>query len=296
VSPEFVSVTYRNGTVVSDKPAGSGAYDSGCLHGFVRTTSWRGWSEGFIVAHPDLSRWWWVGQRPRRSNSNEVIIDLRSLSRMSPRAVCLLLARKLGLSCLAIAAAMGGLGDVYGRQQSAVMRLLGNAANWMTVSVDRSAAEHAVMSHVRSAAPADLAGRPVLSQMIWEYPDATDLGLRSAEAWLAAAYFRLLDHVRSAVQQSEGRDRASQRLLAGAAAAHDARYFARAAVGGKAGTAWPWQRSIMLFTFDAEWTALAGPQEADNPFAPLRALYAMGLSFCLSLSNAYLLSVRPVRV
>ena len=52
----------------------------------------------------------------------------------------------------------------------------------------------------------------------------------------------------------------------------------------------------MLFTFDAEWTALAGPQEADNPFAPLRALYAMGLSFCLSLSNAYLLSVRPVRV
>ena len=295
MSPEFVSVIHRKGTGVFDKLADSGAYDSGCLHGFVKTASWRGWTDGFIVAHPDLSRWWWVGQRPRRSSSNDVTIDLRSTSRMSPRAVCLHLARKLGLSCLAIAGAMGGLGDIYGKQQLAVRRLLGTAANWMTVSVDRSAAEHAVMSHLGSAAPSDMTGCPVPSQMIWEYPDATDLGLRSAEAWLAAAYFRLIDRVRSAVQQSEGRDRASQCLLTGAAAAHDARYFARAVVVKKAGTAWPWQRSIMLFAFDAEWTALAGPQEAGNPFAPVRTLYAMGLSFCLSLSNAYVLSVRPQR-
>lgn len=265
-------------------------YDPDRLQGFVRTACWRGWVEGgLLVSDRDLSRWWWTHQVSDDQRSTGVAVDLSALRSLDRRAACLYLAEVLGTSCHNIASAMGGFRDVYGPHQTAVLALIEAAKAWMTVPLHKGLAEMVVTEHIGRAEAAGQDRRPQVP-IVWEYPSEDDASVAETQAWLQAIHDGWMEDSRHAAKPSSRNLRdGGGRILAGQAAAYDGRLAARAEVVRRSGTAWPWQRCVDLFACDTEWTSLVGADHPHNPFASLRTLYTMGISFALSKSATYLL-------
>jgi hypothetical protein len=190
---------------------------------------------------------------------------------------CRYLAAVLGLPLAHVAAAMG-IKHIYGPHENEVIRRLRRAEDWGMAELDLVLAEECLREHLgrvmgRSGAPA---------RLVWGYPPAPVS--EGEEIGLTGRYRLCL--ARRLIQV-----RASRPVFPLGVILADAARSAREAVSNRTGSAWLWERPISWFQYDAAWVGIGGDWSrgaSGNPFSPTRALYAMGVSFHLEPSVAYM--------
>ncbi|HXA43241.1 MAG TPA: hypothetical protein VNV65_10080 [Candidatus Solibacter sp.] len=256
----------------------SAGLDDEHLVGFVKTATWRGWRGGFLIAPRGLSKWIW-SLEPVADQEGVVMVDLARLREMDSLRACRYLAEILGLPLAKVAAAMG-IKHLYGPHENEVRRRLRRAQEWGTEELDMARAEDCLREHLGRVI--DRWDAPL--RLVWSYPPAPIS--EGEETGLTGRYKRCL--ARRLVQV-----RAPRPVFPIGVILADAARSAREAVSRRTGTAWLWERPISWFQYDAAWVAIGGDWQkgsSGNPFSPTRALYAMGVSFHLEPSIAYMYS------
>jgi hypothetical protein len=247
------------------------------LVGFVRTARWRGWKGGFLIAPRGLSKWIW-SMEPVADQPGLVMVDLARLREMDALRGCRYLAALLGLPLARVATAMG-IKHIYGPHENEVLWHLRRAQEWGTADLDLALAEQCLGEHLGRVAAHRAEPPP---RVVWGYPPAPVSEME--ERGLTGRYRRCL--ARRLIQV-----RASRPVFPLAMILADASRSAREAVSNRTGTAWLWERPISCFQYDAAWVGIGGDWSngaSGNPFSPTRVLYAMGVSFHLERSVAYM--------
>ncbi len=253
------------------------AYDDDQLEGFVRTATWRGWKGGFLIAPRGLAKWFW-SLEPVAEEEGLIMVDLARLQEMDALHACRYLAVVLGMPLARVAVALG-IKHLYGPHENEVRWRLQRANDWGTVQLDSILAQECLREHLgRVSAPSRLP----LPRLVWGYPPAPLS--EGEERGLTGQYRRSI--ARRLVQV-----RASRPVHPLGLILMDAARSAREAVSTRTGTAWLWERPISWFQYDAAWVGIGGDWSrgvSGNPFNPTRVLYAMGVSFHLEPSVAYM--------
>jgi hypothetical protein len=206
------------------------------------------------------------------------MVDLARLREMDALPACRYLAVVLGLPLAQVAVAMG-IKHIYGPHENEVRWRLKRAKEWGTAELDLVLAEECLWEHLGRVAVSRGETPP---RLVWGYPPPPVS--EGEERGLTGRYRRCL--ARRLIQV-----RAPRPIFPLGVILADAARSAREAVSGRTGTAWLWERPISWFQYDAAWVGIGGDWSkgaSGNPFSPTRALYAMGVSFHLEPSVAYL--------
>jgi hypothetical protein len=251
--------------------------DHAILRAFIRTAMWRGWRGGYLLARPGLSKWFWSAE-PLAETEGLTRVDLGLIREVDEMNICRYLADVLGQPLAIVGAAMG-IKHIYGPHHNEVDVRLRRAQDWGTAELDSRLAERCIQEHLlRVSGDREAPGQ----QVVWDYPPAAASG--QAESDLDALYGLCIAR-RVAETRAWGLGLQLGVILV------DATRTARIAVRRRTGTAWLWERPISCFKYDAAWVGVGGDWSGGatgNPFSPTRALYAMGVSFYLERSVAYL--------
>jgi hypothetical protein len=235
----------------------------------VKTATWPGWDGGYLVATPGLTDFRWASS-PQGSDEG-VVADIGFIRHSDRLTVCRYLAEMLAVSYAAVGLAMGFI-EIYGPHHAEVEWALGRAGQWHSELLDVSAAEAALQAHLARLGVRARAS-VATSDVVWTLPDSSVV--TDEDDHLTAAYATSLE------TRSRQTEVAFGNLVAPVVLA-DATRLARRLIHRRTGTAWLWERAVSYFAYDAAWIGIGGDRLdrlSDNPFAPSRVLYRMGVSF-----------------